>query len=187
MAILISPILAEANSSLKNIPEGFEDFFSDKATSVKLRNLDGSFSDPMTFIANFKSVKIPVEFDQQQIIDFLQANQIDSVYHGEILSLFRQGFSNQSLCKGYLPECELQPEKYELVYNASTKEIYLFVNQTILDFSNSKNANAFRTAGFFGALSSLQLITGLLLLHSGFASSQEDSQDVTKLCFILRS
>lgn len=146
MAILISPILAEANSSLKNIPEGFEDFFSDKATSVKLRNLDGSFSDPMTFIANFKSVKIPVEFDQQQIIDFLQANQIDSVYHGEILSLFRQGFSNQSLCKGYLPECELQPEKYELVYNASTKEIYLFVNQTILDFSNSKNANAYHPA-----------------------------------------
>ncbi len=138
---LVFPLMAEASESINNRkPAGFEDFFKVKDTSIRLKNLDGTFTDHIVLSANYQSAKISSDDidSRNKIIEYLINNNVKKEYHEEILSYLESGVSNQSLCQGYISHCQVKPDTYEMVYNNSSREIYFFVNESILDLSHKR-------------------------------------------------
>ncbi len=138
---LVFPFVAEASeSATRRMPDGFDDFFKVKETQIRLKNLDGSFTDHIALSANYQTVKMSSddEDSRNKILEYLIANNVKQEYHGEIIALLETGVSNQGLCKGYLAKCQVTPETYEFVYNFNNREIYFFVNDSILDLSHKR-------------------------------------------------
>ncbi|MEZ8822159.1 MULTISPECIES: CS1-pili formation C-terminal domain-containing protein [Vibrio] len=146
IAICLLPALVEASSLKNNIPSGFDEFFRNSINEIKLRNLDGSFTDPILLVSNYQTVKLTTVESHSKIRDFLNDNRIDAKYVDEIIQALSDGVSNQSSCRGYITECVLYPEIFEFVFNNRDKELYLFVHPKVLDLGKGPDSISYHSA-----------------------------------------
>ncbi|MEZ8037727.1 TcfC E-set like domain-containing protein [Vibrio crassostreae] len=135
-SILIGSLFfGEVKAKNGTVPQGFDDFFTFKDTLIRLKNLDGSFSEPMLFNANYDTAKFE---NRDLIVQYLNVNDVKAEYHEEIIKNFENGWSNKSFCQGYVRDCLITPDLYEFLYNFNDKEIYFFVDEKILNL-NARN------------------------------------------------
>ncbi|WP_372384024.1 TcfC E-set like domain-containing protein [Vibrio sp. BS-M-Sm-2] len=127
-------VISEAYS--QTAPEGFEHLFELKETSVRIRNLDGSLSSPVTLLTSFKLVKLDQDNSESfsVLADYLEKNSIKKSYQQQIISDLLNGIEDESLCLGELEQCQIFPETYELVHNYNDQELYLFISPEGVDY-----------------------------------------------------
>ncbi len=113
------------------VPQGFDDFFIFKDTLIRLKNLDGSFTEPVLFSANYNTIK---SNDRDLIVKYLNDNGVKEEFFEQIIKSFQEGISNKSVCQGYIRDCLIFPDLYEFLYSFNDKEIYFFANDKVLNF-----------------------------------------------------
>ncbi|WP_050568873.1 TcfC E-set like domain-containing protein [Vibrio jasicida] len=157
------------------IPESFEDHFKLQELQVKLRNLDGSFSEPITVLSSFNTLKIDENNIQTKslINRFLEENKVNEIYREEIISQLILGIDEQFQCSGKLENCELYPETFDIVQNYNEREVYLFVSPMILDLTNRQTTTKYHDAK--------SVSNGLINSFDLYLSSYQDSDSVISL------
>ncbi len=130
------------------IPSGFEDSFKLKETSVRFRNLDGSFSDPMLVLSSYNTLKVNPNNKKliAQIKLYLNDNNIDQSYHQEFINRLVAGVDDQSLCSGKLDTCVLYPETFDIVQNYNDHQVYVFVSPSVLEYTNNSQDKRYHAA-----------------------------------------
>lgn len=176
LPFVIALHLYSANNALAAIiPEGFEDHFKLQKTMVKFRNLDGSFSEPISVLSSFNTLKID-ENNQQAISSietYLKENKIDETYREQIVQKLVVGVNDESQCLGKIENCEIYPETYELIQNYNEQEVYLFVSPSILELENRSTTTRYHTANSEN--------NGLINSFDLYFSSYQDSDSVVSL------
>ncbi|WP_286300061.1 TcfC E-set like domain-containing protein [Vibrio apostichopi] len=119
-----------------NIPPGFEELFEIKESMVRVRNLDGTLTTPIPFLTSFNILKLDSKNKDaiERVSNYLEMNSIDVDYRQEIIEELLRGIEDGSQCLGKLDECEIYPEKFEIVHNYNDQEMYLFVSPKVLSF-----------------------------------------------------
>ncbi|OEE33267.1 hypothetical protein A1QO_09955 [Vibrio genomosp. F10 str. ZF-129] len=123
----------------ESIPKGFENLFNMSESSLKLRNLDGTMSEPIVFFTSFDRIKLDVH-DVNSMINltrYLENNEINDEYKSIIIDDFITGVRDTSNCTGVLNECVIYPDTYEIVLNYNDKEVYLFVSPNVLNIESN--------------------------------------------------
>jgi hypothetical protein len=131
-----------------DIPEGFEELFELKESMVRIRNLDGTFTQAIPFLASFNILKLdPNNKDAiTRVSEYLNNNSIDSDYSQQVIEQLILGIKDNAQCLGKLNECVLSPKTFEMVHNYNDKELYLFVSPEMLSFSNNKISQGYHSS-----------------------------------------
>lgn len=142
--VLISFLIFGAGLVRSNefVPQGFDDFFVFKDTLIRLKNLDGSFTEPVLFSANYNTVK---SNDRDLIVKYLNYNDVKEEFFEQIIKSFQKGLTNKSVCQGYIKDCLISPDLYEFLYSFNDKEIYFFVNEKVLNFYSENGASDYHS------------------------------------------
>ena len=103
-----------------DIPEGFEELFELKESMVRIRNLDGTFTQAIPFLASFNILKLdPNNKDAiTRVSEYLNNNSIDSDYSQQVIEQLILGIKDNAQCLGKLNECVLSPKTFEMVHNS---------------------------------------------------------------------
>ncbi|MCE9785937.1 TcfC E-set like domain-containing protein, partial [Shewanella algae] len=120
-------------------PSGFEDYFTLSDNLVKLRNLDGTFSQNVVLKSKYDEIRLDAlnNSSTQQIKKYLKNNFISDEYIKPILDDLIKGVKDENLCSGKLDECSLSPDLFQWVQNYNEQSLYLFVNPRVLSFESS--------------------------------------------------
>ncbi|MDC8855806.1 TcfC E-set like domain-containing protein [Shewanella algae] len=140
-ALLIIIIFSLCNEARGDVtPYGFEEYFKLTDTAVKVRNLDGSFSEEITFLMKYDELILDVgnKSSINSLIHYLDNNHVSKEYWDEILSFLMAGVREGNECLGELKTCKVYPETFSFLSNYNDKELYFFVNPKILsnEYSN---------------------------------------------------
>lgn len=157
------------------VPEGFEDLFKLQDTTTKFRNLDGSYSKPISVLSSFDTLKID-ENNQQSITaieEYLEENNIEQAHREEIIRQLIIGIDDESQCVGKIENCELYPETYALVQNYNEQEVYLFVSPSILELESQSESTRYHAAKSEN--------NGLINSFDLYFSSYQDSDPVVSM------
>lgn len=134
---MFGTVQAKSNES---VPQGFDDFFVFKDTPIRLKNLDGSFTEPVLFNANYNTVK---SNNRDLIVKYLNDNGVKEDFYEEIIEIFQKGLVNKSFCQGYIRDCVISPDLYEFLYNFNDKEIYFFVDDKVLNLYSEDSSSEY--------------------------------------------
>ncbi|WP_026025461.1 TcfC E-set like domain-containing protein [Aliivibrio logei] len=126
-------------------PEGFEDAFTLQEKELKVRNLDGTLSQPIVFLTSFNTVKL-TDKSVQSFTQYLDNNSISEPYRTEIIKKLLKGIQDTYLCTGKIDECEIYPETYEIVQNYNDNQLYLFVSPKVISYSNGNQSDVYHAA-----------------------------------------
>ncbi|MGR5448052.1 TcfC E-set like domain-containing protein [Vibrio jasicida] len=168
-ACLSSSVLASS------IPEGFESHFKPQQTLMKFRNLDGSFSEPISLQSSFSTLQLEENNKEaiDKIINYLVENNIKPAYQKDIIDSLISGVHDKSLCLGKIEECELYPEEFEIVQNYNDQQVYLFVSPSVLSFSGQGKERKYH--------SSESKSNGLINTFDLYVSSYNDRDSIISL------
>ncbi|CAH6938976.1 conserved hypothetical protein [Vibrio chagasii] len=135
-------------SHCKDIPVGFENVFEVRKIYFRMRNLDGTLTEPVEFEASFNSLQLNPDNKKSVkfVTDYLENNNISRKYEKRIVDELITGVDGKSDCKGRLEKCELSPEDFDIVYNYNDREIYLFVSEKILTYSDSSELSNYHSS-----------------------------------------
>ncbi|TKF28182.1 hypothetical protein FCV62_22110 [Vibrio kanaloae] len=129
-------------------PAGFEDYFTLSDNLVKLRNLDGTFSQEILLKSKYDEIRLDTlnESSIQQVKKYLKDNFISDEYINPILNALIKGVKEENLCSGKLDECKLSPDLFQWVQNYNEQSLYLFVNPQVLSFESSSQDKKYHNA-----------------------------------------
>lgn len=175
MAILVLLPLYPYSSYSQNILEGFEELFELKESTVRMRNLDGSLTSPISFLTSFNTLKLDSSNKKAiaQVSDYLNDNTVSAEYQQKIIDQLMVGIQEQSECLGKLDECQLFPETFEIVHNYNDQEVYVFVSPHLLSYSNLDEEQAYH--------SSLSQHNGLINSFDLYVSEYQDQDSIVSL------
>ncbi|MGR5357996.1 TcfC E-set like domain-containing protein [Vibrio chagasii] len=91
----------------------------------------------------------------------------------KIIDQLMVGIKDQSECLGKLDECELYPETFKVVHNYNDQEVYIFVSQQILSYSNLDEEQVYH--------SSLSQHNGLINSFDLYVSEYQDQDSTVSL------
>ena len=134
----ISIISTVTFSASQPLPKGFEEYFEFEISELKVRNLNGTFSTPISFLTKFDTVKLNKDDKQalREINEFLIFNSISMNHRDEMVKSLIVGVKDSGLCKGKLSECEVETDTYHWVFNQNDKQLYLFIHPSLLDYNS---------------------------------------------------
>lgn len=123
-----------------DVPNGFEDLFELRESMVRLRNLDGTLTSPISLLTSFNYLQLDARntTSVSRVLEYLENNGIAPHYSKQIIERLMRGVEDTALCLGKLNECEIYPEKFELVQNYNEQELYLFVSPVVLTLKSSR-------------------------------------------------
>lgn len=175
MAILVLLPLYSYSSYSQDILEGFEELFELKESTVRMRNLDGSLTSPISFLTSFNTLKLDSNNKKAiaQVSDYLNDNSVSAEYQRKIIDQLMVGIQDQSECLGKLNECELYPETFEIVHNYNDQEVYVFVSPEVLSYSNLDEEQVYH--------SSLSQHNGLINSFDLYVSEYQDQDSIVSL------
>ena len=175
MAILMLLPLYSYSSYSQNIPDGFEELFELKESTVRMRNLDGSLTSSVPFLTSFNTLKLDSNNKKAiaQVSDYLNDNAVSAEYQQKIIEQLMVGIQDQSECLGKLDKCELYPETFEIVHNYNDQEVYVFVSPKVLSLSNIDEELLYH--------SSLSQHNGLINSFDLYVSEYQDQDSIVSL------
>lgn len=121
-----------------SLPVGFENAFELNETKIKIKNLDGSFSQSMVFSVSFNTIQLDSENKKtvKQFREYLKINNVSEKYEEQIISDLIYGVKSVDLCTGSIKGCQLSPETYEFIYDYNDKVLYFYVSPDLLSYKN---------------------------------------------------
>lgn len=148
IAMLVVLPLYSYSSHSEGILEGFEELFELKESTVRMRNLDGSFTSPIPFLTSFKTLQLDSDNKKAiaQVYKYLTDNAVSDEYQDKIVDQLIVGIQDQSVCLGKLDECELYPETFEIVQNYNDQEVYIFVSPKVLSYKKLDEEVAYHSS-----------------------------------------
>lgn len=174
MTMLLLPLYSYSSYS-QDILDGFEELFELNESTIRLRNLDGSFTSPIPFLTSFNMLKLDSNNKKAvaQVSEYLDSNALSAEYQKEIMDHLMIGIQDQSECLGKLDECELYPETFEIVHNYNDQEVYVFVSPQVLSYSNLDEEQVYH--------SSLSQHNGLINSFDLYVSEYQEQDSTVSL------
>ncbi|CDT20112.1 CS1-pili formation C-terminal domain-containing protein [Vibrio coralliirubri] len=138
IGLLLMAMSSVVFSSNRKYPSGFESLFELETSELKVRNLDGTLTNSISFMTKFDTVQLNSSNEQaiREVYDFLESNAISIEHRDEMVDSLVIGVKDSSLCIGKLSECELITDTFHWVMNYNDKQLYLFVHPTLLDYNS---------------------------------------------------
>ncbi|WP_394141849.1 CS1-pili formation C-terminal domain-containing protein [Vibrio chagasii] len=133
LLIIFFSAIIYSSKSFANIPEGFEDLFTEKLIRIQLvLSADSNKSFYSEAFVSGDEVRIPIA--QKQLVAQTLANElgIDKDVSGAMATTLINGVESSLDCKGYRSECGLVPDLYDFVYVPDNQSLILHVNSQFL-------------------------------------------------------
>lgn len=143
--LVVVGLLFSMDLQSKVLPVGFENVFTPTPTQVKIRNLDGTLSVPISFLTTFDSIQLSRDDNtaQAQFQQYLESNAINEAFQEKITEALLQGVHDSGQCVGHISQCNILTDSFDLVYDYNDKQLLLFVSPDILSYDHFSGTEEF--------------------------------------------